>query len=82
MAIAEMKTGVIFLRTDTEEQIEPEVREIMRLVKKGRYRGPHFSCNGQARVYAVEVAGLRFRTDRDGNVEPFYLTFIKYRCNE
>ncbi len=82
LAIAETKTGVIFLRTETEEQIEPQIREIMVLVKKGRYRGPGFSCSGRARVYGVELGGLKFRTDRDGNIEPYYLTYIKYRCQE
>ena len=80
---AEVETGVVFLRIKTEEEIEPRIREIMALIKKGRYRGnPHFKCRGKGRVYAVEVPGLRYRTDRDGNIESFYLAYLKYRCRQ
>lgn len=79
---AEVETGVIFLRLDTEEEIEPRIREIIKLVKKGRYRGPHYKCSGmgRGRVYAVDVPGHRSRLNRDGNIESFYLAHIKYRC--
>jgi hypothetical protein len=79
-AFAESETGVISLRIQTEEEIEPQIREVMKLVKKGRYRGPHYNCNSKGRVYAVDVPGLRYRTDRDGNIEAFFLAHLKYRC--
>lgn len=77
---AETVTGVIFLKLKTEEEIEPKIRETMELVKRGHYRGPGFKCNGRGKVYAVEVPGLRYRADRDGNVAPFFLALLKYRC--
>lgn len=81
-AFAEQESGVIFLRMQTEEEIEPRIREVMELVKRGRYRGPHYKCNGRGKgkVYAVDVPGLRYRTDSDGNIEAFYLAHLKYRC--
>lgn len=80
--MAESETGVIFLRFQTEEEIEPKLREVIDLVKRGRYRGPHYKCNGLGRgkVYAVDVPGLRFKTNRQGNLESFYLAYAKYRC--
>ncbi len=80
--MAEVETGVISLRLETEEEIEPRIREVMDLVKRGRYRGPHYKCNGmgRGRVYAVDVPGLRYTTDRDGNIKAFYLAHLKYRC--
>lgn len=79
-AFAESESGVIFLRVQNEEEIEPRIREVMKLVKKGRYRAPHYNCNAKGRVYAVDVPGLRYRTDRDGNIEAFFLAHLKYRC--
>lgn len=76
------QTGVAFIRTDTEEELEAKIYETVDLINRGRYRSPHFRCNGKAKPYAIEVDGLRHQMSRNGEIEFFYSAIVKYRCKQ
>jgi hypothetical protein len=83
-AVAERgDTGVVFVRTATEAALEPKLLDTAEQINKGRYPQSKFndSCGGSRRkVYSIEIGGKRYRSDRNGNLTPYWVGFIKYAC--
>ena len=78
------ETGVVFVRTDTEQALEPTLLDTAEAINAGEYprHKYHDDCDtfARRRVYSVEVGGKRYRSDRHGNLTPYWLGFVKYSC--
>ncbi|MCB0407419.1 MAG: hypothetical protein KDD34_04385 [Bdellovibrionales bacterium] len=76
--------GVVFVRTATEEALEPALLDTADQINKGTYPWQKYNddCDSFARrkVYAVEVGGKRYRSGADGRLTPYWFGTIKYRC--
>lgn len=82
-AVAE--TGVVVVRTATERELEPALLQTAEQIKNKTYprHKYHDSCDTYARrrVYAIEVGGKSYRSDRNGNLTPYWSGVVKYSCN-
>lgn len=78
------ETGVVFVRTATQEEIEPALLDTADQINAGEYpkNKYHDDCDFFARrkVYAIEIGGKRYRSDRNGNLTPYWWGVVKYNC--
>lgn len=75
--------GVVFIRTATEAALEPALLDAAEQINKGTY--PRQKLNddcgwNRRKVYSIEIGGKRYRSDRNGNLTPYWVGYIKYNC--
>ncbi len=81
-ALAE--TGVVFVRTGTQGEIEPALLETAEQINTGEYPRNKYQDNcdvfARRQVYTVEVGGKRYHSDRNGHLTPYWWGVVKYNC--
>ncbi len=77
-------TGMVWVRSSSQAELDSDIRSSVLALRRGTFRGSlqdKCSSADERKVYAVEVKGLNYRTDRNGNLIARYTAVLKYSCN-